>query len=171
MSKISIEIDLAHLGVEYDEDGEPMPGPQMQDLIVQALAERMWRDQGGDRSMRERAERLLNERVEAVIDPIIQEIATGPIQKRHSWGDKAGEETTLREIVRGHMEQFFAKGLTRDTYDRGRNPQSVPDIVAEVTKDVLTTDMRKAVDEARREVNDTVKRTIIAKVVETLNGR
>lgn len=167
-SKIQIEIDLAHLGIEYDEEGEPMPGPQMQDLIVAGVVDRLV--MGADRTVRDAIASALDQRIEAVIDPIIMEVATGEIQQRHSWGDAKGEPTTLREEVRKHVETFVSGPLTRDTYDRDRRPGSLKDVVASVTKDVITKEMAQAVSEAKAEVTGTTKRLIVEKVVEALGS-
>jgi hypothetical protein len=168
MTKINIEIDLAHLGMDVDEDGEPMPGPGMQDLIVHNIVERMGASIEGD--IRERVNVAIDERVAEALEKVVQEVVDGPVQRYKRWGDKDGDPTSVREIVREHVEKFMAKPLTRDPWDRDRRPDSLPDIVAVVTKDVLTKELTAEVRAARQQVNDTVKNTIVTETIKILNG-
>lgn len=156
---MKIEIDLSDLGVvRYDDDGDPVPGPSMTDRIVDEAARMIV---GDERELRqqvmEKVSALVAEEVEARVKVLIEEIIAEPIQRTSAWGEKQGEPTTVKEIIRLTAEKWLTGTARRGHYDSRDTPaRSLQEVVEQTTDAVLTREMKDAIDKAKIAVTGTV---------------
>lgn len=164
-----IEIDLKDLGIpQYDEDGEQGRAKNLQELIVEAAADRLMDTDHMIRSdLREKVMARYNQRINEKVEALITEAFEAPIQRTTSWGETKGEVTTVREIIRETIEKYLnSKEMSRDGYSR--QPKSLTELIVNETQMVLSKDMKATIDEAKKLVHTKVTTAALAAAVEQL---
>lgn len=171
---MEIKIDLKDLGiVEYDEGGDPMPGPDLTDLIVAEAARMLI---GSDRDLRKRVEETVAESVKTEVDAkvkvLVEEIVTGPIQRTTVWGEKKGEPTSLKEIIRETSEKWLTGDARRGAYDSRDTPaKSMQELVSQETAAFLSYELRQTIDSAKKAVTDKVVDEVLLAVKDRLGSK
>jgi hypothetical protein len=148
MTKIELNLNEL-LGMDYDEDGDPIGRRDLKAEIVGRAAELIVAEH------RKEARDEVSERIGVVIDSeittIVREVLAQPIQQRRSWGDKVGEPTSVLEIARTKLEGFFASPSgRRDSYDR--SAKNLADLIEDTVKSAVAEEFRPAIAEARKTV-------------------
>lgn len=134
----------------------------LRDAIVREAAQQIVNEM--QREIREavhtRVERV-DEVAHAEVTAIVREALAGPVQRRSRWGEKVGEETTVLEIAREHMQAFFDKPLRHDGYGR-TDPKdfNLSSLIQEAVKEALGHEFREVVQQARKEVAAKVTATV-----------
>lgn len=171
-----IEIDLADLGLPtgQDREGEPTGAQTLQDLIIRAAVDRLVTS--GDRDLqRELNEKLnvaYNTEVKDRIKALVDEAFEAPIQRTTRWGDKQGEPTTVREIIREGIEKFLNAPGRGSSSRYGSDPYAnLTELVEDQIKHVLSTDMKKTVEAAKGAVHERVTDAALAAAVEILAAK
>jgi hypothetical protein len=168
-----IEIDLDTLFAPDVEDGEQVGTVSATDLlrdaVVRAAVDRILNHDLRGEARSKIIEAVNNETTRRVVE-MLDEIFAGPIQRTSAWGEKRGEPTTIKEIVRTKVEEFLTNAARRDTFGGGREPQNLSEVVAEQTRTILTGEFRKEIDEAKKSVSDRVRQEALAAAVKVLNG-
>jgi hypothetical protein len=164
-----IEIDLADLGLPTGQDyeGEPYGSTSLTDLIVSAAVEKLvGRDLQHEVSTKvsERIEKEVNARIKDEVEAAF----TAPIQRRAPWGDKQGEPTTIKEIIRETLESFLQGKATRDRYSSSKPAANLGELIDESTKHIMNAELKKTVDEARATIHQKVTAAALKAAVDTL---
>jgi hypothetical protein len=166
---MKLELDLNQLlGMEYDQDGEAIGQRDLRGEVVQMAANVLIKE------MRAEATKEIREKIgEVVLDEIrgiVREVMAKPIQKRTSWGETQGEPMSILEMVRTELEKFL-DGTTanRDRYGNEK-PANLRQLVEQATREVISKDMREAVNEAKAGVTKEVTQRALKAAVETLTA-
>lgn len=165
-----IEIDLKELGLpSYDEDGEPTGNTTLQELIIEAAADKLMDTDYNVRSeLREKVMQRYSQRINEKVEALITEAFELPIQRTTGWGEKKGEETTVREIIRETIEKYLkGKEMSQDGY--GRNPKSLTQLIVNETELVLSKEMKATVVEAKKLVHEKVTDAALKAAIDQLN--
>lgn len=165
---MKLELDLNQLlGMEYDEEtGEAVGQRDLRSEVVQMAATVLIKE------MRVDAAKEIREKVSAVvldeIRGIVSEVMAQPIQQRTSWGEKKGEPMSILEMIRTELEDFLS-GTTesRDRYGN-QKPANLRQLVEQATREVISKDMREAVNEAKAGVTKEVTQRALKAAVEAL---
>jgi len=164
---MKLELDLNQLlGIEYDEEGEAVGQRDLRGEVVQQAAAALIKE------VRDEAKKETREKVgEAVLDEIrgiVSEVMAQPIQQRTPWGEKKGEPLSILEMVRIELEAFLS-GTTesRDRYGN-QKPANLRQLIEQATREVISKDMREAVNEAKAGVTKEVTQRALKAAVETL---
>lgn len=163
-----IEIDLRDLGLTYDEEGNADGSRSLPDLVIDGAIDRLM----SDRNLREEVRKQVAEQVTATVKEKVAILAAeafdAPIQKTTVWGEKQGEPTTVREIIRLEIERFMTSKSDgrRNNYDAPRN---LSDLMADTTTQILTKDLKATVDAAKANVHNTVTQKALAAAVAELS--
>ncbi|MEV6897491.1 hypothetical protein [Amycolatopsis sp. NPDC051372] len=164
---MKLELDLNQLlGMEYDEDGEPVGRRQLRDEVVAIAAATLVKEVRDDakRSVRENVESTVRDEIGA----IVRKALSKPIQQMSSWGERKGEPTTVLELVRTQLEAFLSNTTeSRDRYGNEK-PANLRQLVEQATREVISKDMREAVNEAKAGVTNEVTQRALKAAVETL---
>ena len=181
MSKIQIEIDTDDLlpSYEYDPETGPSgePGAPLESLVIDAAARQIIRDEDFDKRVRREVEKRIqetvSEQVDASLRAVVEDIIAAPIQRRHPWGDKNGEETTVREIVRERVEKFFTNTGTgrSDLYGSQGKEVGIGQLVQNLTRDALDKELSDEVRAARAEVRDAIRDKALRAAVDAITPR
>lgn len=166
-----IEIDLADLGLPtgMDYDGEPTGGKTLQDLIVEAAVDRLL---GSDwelrNDMREKISREYKLKITERVEKLIEEAFNEPIQKTTPWGERKGEETTVREIIRTTIEKYLQGTTpTRDGYSR--DAQSLTQLITNEVQHVLNKDMKEHITKVKGDIKLEVQKKALAAAITELS--
>jgi hypothetical protein len=164
---MKLELDLNQLlGMEYDEEGEAVGRRDLRGEVVQMAANVLIKE------VRVDAAQEIREKVNTVvmdeIRGIVREVMSKPIQQRTSWGEKKGEPMSILEMVRTELEEFLS-GTTesRDRYGN-QKPANLRQLIEQATREVISKDMREAVDEAKKGVTKEVTQRALKAAVATL---
>jgi hypothetical protein len=164
---MKLELDLNQLlGMEYDEEGEAVGRRDLRGEVVQMAANVLIKE------MRVDAAKEIRETVSTVvldeIRDIVREVMAQPIQQRTPWGEKQGVPMSVLEMVRTNLEGFLS-GTTegRDRYGNEK-PANLRQLVEQATREVISKDMREAVNEAKAGVTKEVTQRALKAAVETL---
>jgi Asp-tRNA(Asn)/Glu-tRNA(Gln) amidotransferase B subunit len=167
--KINLALDLDSLFVEAPElDGDPVDVRSlMRNAVVQEAARQLLASGDTDwhRDAREAANRLRNELVREGIATEVEAAFNAPVQRTTRWGEKLGEPTTVRELIRLELEAFLNGTQTHrrhDAYDK--TPNNLCELIGSVANETMTGELGQAVREARKQVQKVVQE-IIAKNV------
>lgn len=159
-----IEIDLADLGLSFDEDGEPTRN-SLRDLVVAkavAVIVELYRN-----DVTQAAELHLERIVDDEVTKLVREVLAAPIQRRTKWGERIGEPTTVLEIAREKLQEFFDKPDNRDPYRREQST-NLKGLVNDVVRQALTEELKPAIAEARASVASAVRERLTTAVVNDL---
>jgi hypothetical protein len=166
-----IEIDLADLGLPtgQDRDGEPTGSQSLQDLIVNEAARRLiGNDRELQQELRSKITKQFDDEISTRVVALVEDAFIMPIQRTTPWGEEKGEPTTVKEMIREHIEKFLTgTGRRRDSYNR--DPQDLADVIDEAVKAAMTTDLQKNVDEAKKQVHTKITEAALKAAVEILN--
>lgn len=166
-----IEIDLADLGLPTGQDyeGEPYGAKTLTDLIVDAAVERLL---GTNRDLQHEVSTKVSERINAEINKRIKDEVdaafSAPIQRRAAWGDKVGEPTTVKEIIRESLEKFLQGKASRDRYSSSGPAGNLGELVDDATKHLMNAELKKTVDAARATIHEKVTAAALKAAVDTL---
>lgn len=168
-----IEIDLADLGLPTgrDFDGEPTGASTLQDLIVRAAVDRLLSDTDHQvrSELREKVNNAYNKEVKDRVAALVKEAFEAPVQRTTRWGEKEGEPTTVREIIREAIEKFL-KAPARSSNRYHSDPYSnLTELVEDQVKNVMSTDMKKTVEAAKGAVHEKVTDAALKAAVEVLS--
>lgn len=173
MAKIEIDLDTLFT-VDYGLDGEAVDVGTatdiLRDAVVRGIVDRLASDRNLIDEMRKKVSYVINKNVEERVLAILDDIFAGPIQQTTAWGERRGEPTTIKEIVRKKVEEFLTNAARRDTFGGNAQPQNLSEVVAEQTRTILTGEFRKEIDAAKKGVTDKVRQEALAAAVRVLNG-
>lgn len=165
---MKIELDLNQmLGFEYDEEtGEPIGQKDFRHEVVQAVAGKIL-DQTRS-NVAAQAAATVNETIQSEIRDIVRAAMEDPIQKRTPWGERQGEPQTILEMVRTSLEKFLSSTTGgRDPYGN-RKPENLAQLIDEVTREVLSKELREDVAEAKKQINAAIQDRAVKAAVESL---
>jgi hypothetical protein len=92
---------------------------------------------------------------------IVRTAMAKPIQRRTAWGEVKGTETTVLEIAREHLQEFFEKPQRRDSYTgRIEGPLNLAGLIENVVKEAMGHEFREVVQTARKQVAERVTATV-----------
>lgn len=154
---VTLRLDLdAYIATHYsyDEDGEPNAPRTVEDIIIDSAAKQLLQDAVGPRSvLREHISNIRKEAIRERILPLIEEALSGPIRPTNAYGEpKAGETTTLRELISKQVEETLHRPY--DSYSRDTFVKKF--IKSEVEK-ALKAELKSALDAAVNEVKAAAK--------------
>lgn len=165
-----IEIDLADLGLPTgrDHEGEPTGAQTLQDLIVDAAAQLLVGSVAERRDMRGRVVEQYNARIKERVEDMLTDAFSQPIQRTTRWGETEGEPTTIREIIRQEIEKYLDSAkASRPGYSTDN--VSLTALVQNEVKQLMTTDMKKVIADAKANVHHTVTQKALAAAVAELS--
>jgi hypothetical protein len=165
-----IEIDLRDLGLPTytDVDGEPGGSRTLEDLIVDAAAQLLVGSVTDRADLRARVVEQYNSRIKEKVEDMITDAFSQPIQRTTRWGETQGEPTTIKEIIRQEIEKYLDSAkASRPGYSTDN--VSLTKLVENEVKQVLTTDMKKVIAEAKANVHNTVTQKALAAAVAELS--
>lgn len=165
---MKIELDLDQmLGFEYDSEGEPIGQKDFRREVVQAAATQLVVEIRKDAVTEARAK--VGEIVEDEIRDIVRKAMEGPIQQRTPWGESKGTPQTILEMVRTNLEAFLSgTGGGHDPYGN-RKPANLRQLIEEVTREVLSKELRQDIAEAKKEINKAIQQRAVKAAVEALS--
>lgn len=168
---MKIEIDLAELGLTgYDEDGNPVgPGNTLQDLIIEAAVERIIpKDRDLRYELKDKVDKTFTKRVNERVEELVEEAFDAPIQRMTSWGDKQGDPTTVRELIRESLESWLRAPGSGDRYSNGS--KNLQDLITNSTKSLLDKDFTEYLKQIKENVRVTVHKAALEQAVKFLGG-
>jgi len=165
---MKIELDLDRmLGFEYDEEGELIGQKDFRAEVVASAAAQLVGEYRND--LKAEVREKVGDVVLDEIRGIVREAMAGEIQQRTPWGEKKGNPQTILEMVRTSLEAFLS-GTTsgNDRYGNSK-PQNLRQLIDEATREVLTTELRTAVAEAKKQINNAVTVKALDAAVQALS--
>lgn len=175
MPDVNVTLDLASLFVESQElDGDPKAlRDTMRAAVVQAAAAKLVAgfDHEELHEMRQEVTRLRSDAVRAAIADQVIAAMDQPIQQTTKWGDKIGEVTNVRELVRLELEAFLSGTSTNrkiDSYDK--TPGNLRELINLVARDTMHGELGKQVRAARAKVDTEVQAVLVKAITEHLTA-
>lgn len=174
MSKINITIDTDDLlpDFEIDPDSGPVggPGAPLQALVIEAAARQILRTENFDREVRTAVKERIDGEVTKQVEGLVQTVIAEPIQRSTPWGETKGEPTTVREIVREHVEAWFAEKPRRDSFG-GSDRHTLTSLVQDVARNVMDKELKAEVDKVRKTVSAQIRDKALSAAVEAISPR
>lgn len=156
-SGMKVEIDLGQLGFLYGPDGDGEQGPGIRGLIVQAAARQVVEVEG--RELRTAVHDVANEMIREHVRTLVQAAFDEPIQRTTLWGEKQGEPTTVRELIRQSIEVFLKAEGRQGSLSNFRSDapaKNLRELIDGETQRLMTSEMQQAIRAAKAEVSKTV---------------
>jgi hypothetical protein len=157
---MKIEIELQDIGVSYDEDGELTGG--LRDAVVHELVSRLTSEGGAFYDLKGTVRRQVEEQIHERVGALVQEAIDQPVQRTTRWGEKQGDEVTVRELIRKEIERYLnSSPNTSSSYNA--QPGNLTQLIHKETVVVLNREMGAEAKKAREAIQNTVlKRAIEA---------
>lgn len=144
------DVNLATI-VDRDYDGAPTT---LGDLV----AEKLVRAAAGDDSwptLRDRITQIRDEKIHALLEPLIAEAFSEPIQRTTNYGSPLGEPVTLREVVIAETQKVLAGWTTNYSLDRGEPLGQA--LIRQMIHKELRTELSGVIKDERQKVVDAVR--------------
>lgn len=168
---MKIELDLNQmLGFEFDEEtGEPIGQKDFRHEVAQAAAEKLLDE--ARREVLNEVRSKIGDVVTEEIRDVVREAMAGPIQQRTPWGETKGTPQTILEMVRTHLEAFLS-GTTSNGNDPwgNRKPGNLRQLIEEVAREVMSTELRQGIAEAKKQINDEIRNRALKGAVDALGS-
>lgn len=165
---MKIELDLDQmLGFEYDNEGEPVGQKDFRNEVVIAAATQLVTEIRKDAVTEARAK--VGEIVDDEIRSIVRKAMEGQIQQRTPWGESKGEPQTILEMVRTHLATFLAGTAGGHDPYGNRKPANLRQLIEEVTREVMSKELREDIAAAKKEINNAIRGRAVAAAVEALS--
>lgn len=131
-------------------------------LVVDGLVDRLAGDVKREASERYRA--AVNEArsaataaIQAEATAIVREALHGTFQPMTQWGEKAGEPTTLRDLVKREVQKFLDEPAPRGNgYNDQRRPGGLRELLKVEVAEAMRTELRAEIEKARAAVREQV---------------
>lgn len=155
--------------VRFDEDGDHFPDGEITvgDKVAKIIAEGAMRNPEYA-SLKERISNIRSEEIREVLKPVIREALEGPVYKTNTYGDRTGQQTTLRELIQEEAAAMWS--TSKNTY--GSRQDTVAELVAQEVRKQIGSEVAKAVkqahDAALKAVGDIAGAPIVAAVKQAL---
>lgn len=166
---MKIELDLNQmLGFEVDEEtGEPIGQKDFRNEVANVAAAQLIGEYRNDIKAEVRAK--IGDVVTEEIRDVVREAMAGPIQQRTPWGETKGTPQTILEMVRTHLEAFLS-GTTSNGNDPwgNRKPGNLRQLIEEVAREVMSKELRENVAEAKKQINDEIRKRALKGAVDAL---
>lgn len=169
---MKIEIDLDDLGFHYDPEGDPIGNVSLRDAVIQGAVDTLLAGDFG-REVRTQVTETVNTQAHERAAEVVAAVFSEPIQRTTRWGEKQGDPTTVREIVKEAVEQWIGKPPARDSIDR-RFPNGGPykgltDLINVEVSAVLTKDLLAEVARVKKDVADQIRDRALAAAAASLS--
>ena len=150
--KMNIEIDMATLGFDQDEDGDLFPTADLVGRVAQVIADRI---SGYDirSTIESEIRNVASEKARAVIT----EVLAGPIQRTDGYGSPRGETTTVREMVMAEVDKWM-KLPKSDGYNRN---DTMGDALKKIVDEILRNELKGTIAAAKKKVSEEVLRLAV----------
>lgn len=152
---LTVTVDLAALGMTYDEDGDPVGRATFQDAVIEAAAAKLLGDgKESERALKERVERIRDEELRAAIGAEVRSAMDLPIQRTSQWGETKGDPVTIRELIRLELEKFLSASPRGNDYrsSSDKTPRNLEEMIREVTTVTMRGEFADAVRDAKAKV-------------------
>lgn len=164
---MKIELDLDQmLGFEYDDGGEAVGQKDFRREVVAVAAAQLLAE------LREDAKNEIRVQVAEVVGDEVRAIVTkameGPIQQRTPWGETKGTPQTILEMVRTHLEDFLSGTTAGSDRYGNRKPANLRQLIEEVAREVMSTELRQGIAEAKKQINDEIRNRALKGAVDAL---
>ena len=165
---MKIELDLNQmLGFELDDEGEPIGQRDFRNEVANVAAAQLIGEYRNDINAEVRSK--IGDVVIEEIRDIVRKAMKGPIQQRTPWGESKGTPQTILEMVRTNLEAFLSgTDGGHDPYGN-RKPANLRQLIEEVTREVLSTELRQDVAEAKKQINTAIQQRAVKAAVEALS--
>lgn len=162
---LTVTVDLAALGMRYDEDGDPAGRQSFEAAVIEAAAAKLLADSKETRqALKERVHRIRDEELRAAIAEQVRAAMDLPIQRTTQWGEAKGDPVTIRELVRLELEQFLSAKSRGNDYrsSSDKTPRNLDEMIQTVAHDALRKEFDTEVRAARKAVTDKVTELALA---------
>lgn len=165
---MKIELDLNQmLGFEFDEEtGEPIGQKDFRTEVAHQAASALIMEARTEVMNQVRTK--IGDVVTAEIRDVVREAMAGPIQQRTPWGESKGTPQTILEMVRTHLEAFLSGTTTGSDRYGNRKPENLRQLIEEVAREVMTKELREGVAEAKKQINDEIRKRALKGAVDAL---
>lgn len=174
--QFTVNVDSIDLGdyidAHLDEDGDRVPAGTLGDAVVRQLVEKFSRSDLY-RGLAERVRTIRDEEIRAAVAPAIAEAVSAPIQSTNRYGEKTGEQTTLREVIADEARRYLTERNT-DSYarDKGTRLQvAVREAVDAAFREEIAAEVRQARDAVTKQLGTTVALLVTDAVQQALAKR
>lgn len=173
MPDVNLSLDLGSLFVDsVQPDGDPVDlRTAMREAVVKKAAQKLIAgfDHEELHELRQEVQRvrsdLVRERLTAEVNAAFDE----PVQRMSQWGEKRGDVTSVRELIRLELEAFLNGTHTnrrRDSHDK--TPNNLAELIGQVANETMRGELGTVVLAARKEVNKRVQEIITKNVAAEL---
>lgn len=162
---LTVTVDLAALGMRYDEDGEPASRQSFEDAVIEAAAEKLLADTKEARhALKERVQRIRDEELRSAIAAEVRAAMDLPIQKTSQWGEAKGDPVTIRELIRLELAQFLSASPRGNDYrsSSDKTPRNLEEMIREVANQALRQEFETEVRDARKAIMEKVTELALA---------
>lgn len=166
--KVSVEnIDLGdYIDSHYDEDGDRIPGGTLADAIARQLVDKFSRSDLYH-GFRDRVQAVRDEQIRAQLAPAIAEALANPIRRTNSYGEKVGEDTTLREVIVDEARKWL-NTKADDRYGRSSSETNLQKMIRDAVQEAFANEIADAVKAAREAVPAQLGTTVSEMVADTV---
>lgn len=174
MSKINLTIDTDELMPIYDFDRETgptgEPGTPLQALVIDALARQIRSEMNLDREVREAVSERITQEVTEQVAALVSETIAKPFDLTTRWGEAERKGVTVRELIRENVEKWFTEKSARTGYGTSEK-HTLASLVQEVTRTVMTAELKSEVDRVRKEVGNEIRDKALRAAVDAISPK
>jgi hypothetical protein len=173
--EITVNVDSIDLGdyidTHLDEDGDRVPGGTLGDAVVRQLVNTFSRSDTY-RGLAERVRTIRDEEIRAAIAPAIAEAVSAPIQSTNRYGEKTGEQTTLRELIADEARRYLTQPADNNYRNQGTRLQiAVREAVDGAFSEEIAAEVKQARDAVTTQLGTTVAVLVTDAVKQALAKR
>lgn len=128
---------------------------ELKEQVVQALAARLYNDMKHD--VRDEAKQRASTQIDAEVSGLVADVLSAKFVPVNKWGERVGEETTLRDMVIEKLTNFWEQrvdGKGEPTHDRYRTQTRAEWMIG----NLITPEIKRQVEQELAKVwNDEIK--------------
>lgn len=159
--KFNIEIDMATLGFEQDEDtGELVPTADLIGRVAEVIAQQHVSRYKIEEIVAREVRQIASDQASA----IVAEVLSGAIHRTDAYGNRRGETTTVRAMVMEEVEKWM-RLPGRDGYN---TTPTMGDALKKMVDELLHKELKPTVDAAKKALQDRVIKLAVEGAAEKL---
>lgn len=176
MPDVSLSLDLSSLFVETgDLAADPVSvRDAMRKAVVEAAAQKLVSGFDHDElyKMRQQVQQTRSVLIQGRLRDEVDKAFDQPIQRMTEWGEKRGEVTSVRELIRMELEAFLSGTHThrkRDTYDK--TPNNLAELIGSIANETMRGALAGSIRDAKAKVDKEVQKILTDAIAAKLSGQ
>lgn len=154
--EINVEVSNVQLTDVVNPGDEYYKAVTIADLVAEKLLKTAIKEEGT--YLKERINKIRDEAIQELLEPIIREAIEGPIYLTNSYGEKTGKETTLRELISELAKRIlsYKDGYTKKSWVDEFIRKEINTVLTKELQDLVAAEKKKVISALKDNVAEVI---------------